>query len=164
MSDEKPHLREVERGEAIDHALWEAHASIGQWAICASLAMLRKAVDLWSADYRDRHDLSFDASAGERDNVYWRLQKIAAANPLYRDSIHEIVDGLRLDANDAVHQAVVCAGGHAGTYDAAAITAIQSPALRLHSLVSQLVATTMRGVIPKQSDTSRWRGKPRRLL
>ena len=164
MSDEKPHLREVERSEAIGHALWEAHTCIGQWAICAALAMLRKVVDLWSADYRDRHDLTFDASVGERDNVYWRLQKIAVANPLYGDAIHEILDGLRIDANDAIHQAIVCAGGHEGTYDAAAIMAIRAPALKLHGLVSQLVATTLRSFKPKISDESRWRGKPRRLL
>ncbi len=157
MSREDPLVRKVERVEAIRHSLWEAQVCIVRLAICGSLAMLRKAVDLWSADYRDRHGLTFDATAGERDNVYWRLQKIAGANPLYRDSIHEIVDGLRLDANDAIHEPVVCRGGHAVSLDAAGIAAIQAPALKLSTFVSQLIATTMRGVVPTESDVARLR-------
>src|SRR5258706_8992941 len=117
-------LEETSREEAIRHALWEAHACVGQWAFCASLAMLRKAVDLWSAKYRDEHGLTFEKSKNERDNIYWRLQKIAEQNPLYAGSVHEVIDGLRLDANDAVHEALVCPGGRSGSYDGEAITAI----------------------------------------
>ena len=155
-----PHLREVDRIEAIRHALWESHVCIGQWAFCAFLAMLRKAVDLWSAGYRDEHGLTFDRSAGERDDVYWRLRKIADANPLYRASSHDIIDGLRLDANEAVHDPTVCAGGQAGSYDGAAIMAIRGPAERLHGLVVSLIATTTPKFTAYYSDKSRWRDKP----
>lgn len=122
--------------------------------------MLRKALDLWSADYRDRHGLTFDNTLGERDNLYWRLRKIASANVLYRDSIHKIIDGIRLDANDAVHDSSVCSGGRAGTYDGPGIIAIRRPFERLHALVVSLITTTMPGVSVVYSDESRWRSTP----
>lgn len=87
--------------------------------------------------------MTFDKSAGEKDNIYWRLQKIAAENKLYRDSIHAIIDGLRLDANDAIHEPVICAGGRAGSYDGAAIVAIKEPFEHVHSLIFNLINTTM---------------------
>ena len=160
MTEKKLYLREAEPHEAIVHALWESHACIGRWAFCACLAMLRKAIDLWSAWYRDQHGMTFDSSAGERDNLYWRLQKIAAENKLYHHSIHEIIDSLRIDANDAVHEAVVCAGGHSGSYDGAAIMAIRGPFENLHSLVVKLITTTMPELKIVYSDLSRWRDKP----
>ena len=160
MTHRKPHLHEVNPNEAIIHALWESHTCIGQWAFCACLAMLRKAIDLWSAWYRDRHGMTFDRIAGEKDNIYWRLQKIATENKLYRDSIHTIIDGLRLDANDAVHAVVICAGGQPGDYDGAAIVAIREPFEYLHSLVVKLISTTMPGTNILYSDHSRWRDKP----
>jgi hypothetical protein len=155
-----PIVREVSINEAIGHALWEAHACIGQWAFCACLAMLRKALDLWSTEYRDRHGMTFDNNHGERDNLYWRLQKIASANALYRDSIHKIIDGIRLDANDAVHDSSVCSGGRVGTYDGSAILAIRGPVERLHALVVNLILTTMPGVSVVYSAKSRWRPTP----
>jgi len=156
----RPNLREVDRREAIVHSLWEAHVCIGQWAFCACLAMLRKSVDLWSAGYRDQHQMTFDASAGERDNTYWRLSKIAGENKLYRESIHAIIDGLRLDANEAVHESVVCTGGQSGSYDGVAIVMIREPYERLHDLIVQLIVTTTPGLTPIYSETSRWREKP----
>jgi hypothetical protein len=153
-----PILREVTINEAIGHALWEAHACIGQWAFCACLAMLRKALDLWSADYRDRNGMTFNK--GEHDNLYWRLQKIAGANALYRDSIHKIIDGIRLDANDAVHDSFVCSGGHSGTYEGPEIMAIRGPVEELHQLVVNLIRATMPGVVVVYSDASRWRSRP----
>ncbi len=122
--------------------------------------MLRKALDLWSADYRDRNGMSFDKALGERDNLYWRLRKVADANPLYRDSIHKIIDGIRLDANDAVHDSYVCSGGRAGTYDGPSIMAIRGPVEQLHGLVVNLILTTMPSVCVIYSDTSRWRPVP----
>jgi hypothetical protein len=122
--------------------------------------MLRKALDLWSTEYRDRHGMTFDNNRGERDNLYWRLQKIASANALYRDSIHKIIDGIRLDANDAVHDSSVCSGGRAGTYDGPAIMAIRGPVERLHALVVNLILTTMPGVSVVYSAESRWRPTP----
>lgn len=160
MADYRPCLREAEPTEAIRHALWEAHVCIGEWAFCACLAMLRKAVDIWSASYRNKHRMTFDRKARQKDNIYWRLQKIAEANPLYRDSIHAIIDGLRLDANDAVHNLVVCAGGQVGTYNSVLIMAKRNPAERLHRLVVNLITTTMPNFQPVYSDKSRWRDKP----
>jgi hypothetical protein len=123
--------------------------------------MLRKTVDLWSAAYRDEHGLTFDKKAGEKDDVFWRLQKIADANPLYKRSIHAIIDGLRDEGNDALHDPVVCTGGHAGTYDGGMIEEIRGPYLKLHALVVDLIRTTMPRVQPLYSDQSRWRkGRP----
>lgn len=142
MTERHPPLREVEPNEAIVHALWESHSCIGQWAFCACLAMLRKALDLWSAGYRDRHNLTFARTAGEKDDLYWRLRKIADENRLFHDSIHTIIDALRLDANDAVHGPFVCVGGHSGTYGGEAVVAIRQPYEYLHSLVVNLITTT----------------------
>ena len=160
MNDIGPHLRAVEPSEAIRHALWEAHACIGQWTFCAFLAMLRKAVDLWSAGYRDTHEMTFDRATGEKDDIYWRLRKIADANPLYQGSIHEIIDGLRLDANEAVHDPTVCVGGQSGTWDGAGTMAIRGRAERLHGLVLSLISTTTPNFQAYYSDTSRWRKAP----
>lgn len=160
MTDRKPHLQKIDPRVAIAHALWESHTCIGQWAFCACLAMLRKAIDLWSAWYRDQNGMTSDKPAGEKDNIYWRLQKITAENKLYRDSIHAIIDGLRLDANDAIHEPVICAGGRPGSYDGAAIMAIREPFEHLHGLVVRLITTTMPGLTPISSDRSRWRDKP----
>lgn len=145
--------------EAIEHAIWESDVCIGQWAFCASLTMLRKALDLWSGLYRDQHNMTF--ARGERDNLYWRLRKIADANPLYRDSIHEVMDSLRIDANDAVHNAFVCAGGRPGTYDGPAIVAIRDPYIELQGRVMYLISSTTPGWTPMMSDKNRWRDRPR---
>lgn len=153
-------LRDVDINESIGHALWEAHACIGLWAFCAGLAMLRKALDLWSGVYRDRHDMTFDKSKGERDDLYWRLRKITEENKLYRDSIHTIIDGLRLTANNAVHDSTVCSGGHAGNYDAYDIMMIRSSFEKLHNTVVSLITTTLPEVKVVYSDTSRWHRKP----
>lgn len=151
-------IRETSIDKAIGHALWEAHACIGQWAFCACLAMLRKALDLWSADYRDRSGMTF--SKPEWDNLYWRLQKIAAANTLYRDSIHTIIDGVRLDANDAVHNSFVCSGDRTGTYDGPEIMAIREPVEKLHQLVVNLIHATKSGIHVVYSDKACWRPTP----
>lgn len=160
MLDGPTNLRKVDPRAAMVHALWEAHACIGQWAFCACLAMLRKAIDMWSAAYRDQHGMTFDKRAGERDSTYWRLRKIADENKLYRESIHAIINGLRLDANDAVHNPMVCAGGRAGTYEGSAIVMIRAPYERLHRIVVELISTTTPGFNPLYSDESRWRQKP----
>lgn len=114
MGDEKRRLSRVKLFELVDppkailHALDEAGGCITNWHLCAATAMIRKALDLWSGEYRDKHDLKFDRQAGERDDLFWRLEKIAAQNPLYRDSIHTIMQQLRDDGNDALHHPMVC--------------------------------------------------------
>lgn len=150
-------LKTVSVDEAIAHALWEAHTCIGQWAFCACLAMLRKALDLWSAEYRDRHGMTFNKAEKEHDNLYWRLRKISEDNPLYNEAIHSIIDELRLDANDAVHLSTVCAGGRIGTFDGPAIISIRQPYEQLHRLIVSLVTTTMPNMRIIYSDTSRWK-------
>jgi hypothetical protein len=155
-----PILREVSSDKAIGHALWEAHACIGQWAFCACLTMLRKALDIWSADYRDRSGMSFDKTKGERDILYWRLKKIAESNALYRDSIHQIIDGIRLDANDAVHNCFMCVAGFVGTRDGSTIAALREPVEKLHQLVVNLIVTTRRDIEVGYSDESRWKPTP----
>jgi hypothetical protein len=121
--------------------------------------MLRKAIDLWSAWYRDQNGMTFDKPAGVKDNIYWRLQKIAVENKLYSDSIHAFIDGLRLDANDAIHEPVICAGGRPGSYDGTAIITIREPFERLHGVVINLITTTMPELKTVYSDRSRWRDK-----
>ena len=139
-------LRNASPKEAIGHALWEADACMKEWAFCAALAMMRKALDLWSADYRDRMNLTFDKAAGERDDLYWRLKKIAEQNPLYRESVHTILDGLRLSANEAVHDPTVCAGGTSGTFDGSGLVMIEGPPNRLHATVVTLITMSMPGI------------------
>lgn len=75
-------------------------------------------------------------------------------------AIHAIINDLRSDANDAIHEPIVCAGGQPGSYDGAAIMAIREPFERLHSLVINLINTTMPGLTIVYSDRSRWRDKP----
>ena len=143
-------LREVDPKQAIAHAIWEARTCVDAWAFCAALAMLRKAIDLWSVEYQERHGLSFDSKAGEKDNIFWRLQKIAGENKLYADAIHQVIDELRLDANDAVHNSKVCIGenrgyqGHQTLETPLSPDSIKAPYSRLVTLVSGLISMTMR--------------------
>ncbi len=139
-------LREVSPKEAIGHALWEADACMKQWAFCAALSMLRKALDLWSTDYAQRTAMAFDQASGERDSLYWRLKKVADQNPLYRDHVHAIIDGLRLTANDALHEATACVGGTSGTFDGGAIVMIEGPPRALHAAVVNLITMSMPGI------------------
>ncbi|MGH7595804.1 MAG: hypothetical protein ACREOI_05595 [bacterium] len=150
-------LKTVSVEEAITHTLWEAHTCIGQWAFCACLAMFRKALDLWSAEYRDRHGMTFDKGEKEHDNLFWRLRKIAESNPLYSEAIHSIIDKLRLDANDAVHQSTVCAGGRTGTLNGITIINIRQPYEQLYGLVVNLITTTMPNMRIIHSDIRRWK-------
>jgi len=99
-------LMKVDRESAMEHALKEARVCINAGAFCACLAMLRKALDLWTAEYRDRFELVFGGK--ERDTLHWRLQKIADANPIYAATVHAAINGLKLDANDALHDEVMC--------------------------------------------------------
>lgn len=153
-------LAEVKPEVAIGHSLWEAHACIGVWALCACLAMLRKVVDLWSAEYRDKHGMKFNKSAGEKDNVYWRLQKIASENRLYSESIHSIIDALRLDANDALHDKTTCFGGTIGRFDGSQLADIRNPFQLLHQTTVYLIRSTMPNVKVMYSDSSRWSKDP----
>lgn len=148
-------LRTATVKEAIGHALWEADACMKEWAYCAALTMMRKALDLWSADYRDRMALTFNKNAGEKDDLYWRLKKIAEQNPLYQVSIHTIIDGLRLSANEAVHEPTVCFGGTTGTFDAGDLVMIENPPKVLHATVVTLIAMSMPGVPVKYASRRR---------
>lgn len=131
--------RRVTPREAIAHALWEADVCLRQWAFCGCLAMLRKALDLWSAGYRDKHGLAFNQGVGERDDLYGRLRKIAEENKLYEETIHTIIDGVHEDAPDG---AVVCRGGYVSSYDGLAAMRTKECYRRLHELVVTLIAAT----------------------
>lgn len=96
---------------AVSHALWEAHECIHAKCFCASHAMLRKALDLWSREYVTAHSVKFDSKAGEKNDLYWRHKKIAADNALYAGPIHQIMDDLRDEANGALHGPTMCHGG-----------------------------------------------------
>ncbi|HKV45266.1 MAG TPA: hypothetical protein VJT32_11430 [bacterium] len=135
-------LRRAAPREAIAHALWEAEVCLRQWAFCACLAMLRKALDLWTVGYRDKHGLTFDWSGGERDDLHGRLRKIAEENKLYRETIQTIMEGLCQEADDTAHGAVVCRGGYVTAYDGLAATRIKEAYRRLHEMVVSLIAAT----------------------
>jgi hypothetical protein len=125
--------------EVIAHALWEADVCLRQRAFCACLAMLRKALELWSADYRDRYGLSFDRGVGERDDLYWRLTKIAGENKLCAATIHTILATIREDTPDGPHGLVICRGGYASIQDDFAATRLKDAYRHLHELVVTLV-------------------------
>ena len=134
-------LRRVTAREAIVHALWEADACLRQWAFCACLAMLRRALDLWTVGYRDKYGLTFEWSGGERDDLAGRLQKIAEENKLYRETIQTIMEGLRQEADDP-HGAVICRGGYGASRDGLAAMRTKEAYRRLHEMVVSLIATT----------------------
>jgi len=146
--------------KAIGHSLWEAHACVGPWAFCAGLAMLRKAIDLWSGIYRDKYGMRFLIKNKEKDNLYWRLHKIAEKNNLYKDSIHTIIDKLRIKANENIHEPYVCSGGRAGTYYGDEITQRKNTFLSLHKVVVDLIASTMPDVEIIYSDKNEWKKSP----
>jgi len=141
MSMEQLHLRRVAPREAIAHALWEAGVCLRSSAFCASLEMLRKALDLWSADYRDRHGLDGDRGKGEPGDLIWRLRKIAGENKLYCDTIHTILDVLSHETA-VPGTGIVCRGGYAGNYDGYAVARIKETYRNLHELVVTSITST----------------------
>lgn len=138
---ERTYLKEVDMRIAIFHALEEAYKCIDAHAFCACLVMIRKAIDLWSSWYRDQHGMTFNKQAREKDDLYWRLAKIAAANPLYDLSIHHIIDALRLEANSTVHDPIICTPppGNYGPYKEVIIKPYQD----LHAQVTTLIISTL---------------------
>jgi hypothetical protein len=141
VSMEQLRLRRVAPREAIAHALWEAGVCIRSSAFCASLAMLRRALDLWSADYRERHGMDGDRGEGEPGDLGRRLTMIAEENKLYRDAIHTILDSLGHDALGP-EIGIVCRGGYVSSYDGYAVTRTKETYRNLHELVVTLITTT----------------------
>ncbi len=141
MSMVQLHLRRVAPREAIAHALWEAGVCLRSSAFCASLVMLRKALDLWSADYRKRHGWDGDRGGTDPDDLAWRLTKIAEENKLYYDTIRSILDYLGDDAHDP-HAGTVCRGGYVTSYDGYALSRIKETYRNLHELVITLITAT----------------------
>ncbi len=99
----------VERNVAIGHALWEAKHCYEHWALCAAKAMLRKALDLWTASYCDRQEIDYLAKNGNKKPLQWRLEEIAKRNDLYRHHLHGVVEFLKDAGNDALHDEESCA-------------------------------------------------------
>jgi hypothetical protein len=141
MSMEQLHLRRVAAREAIAHALWEAGVCLRSSAFCASLAMLRKALDLWSAEYRERHGWDGDQGAEEPGDLVRRLTKIAEENKLYCDTIRTVLASLNHEGI-GLKAGVVCRGGYASGYDGYAITRIKETYRNLHELVVTLITAT----------------------
>lgn len=146
-------LRRAAPREAIAHALWEADVCLRQGAFCACLAMLRKTVDLWSAEYRDTHGLTFNPGGGERDNVYWRLRKIAGENKLFQTAIGTILDSLtfappfasiapRDGAHDGEAEAIICRGASLFGTDGLLAVRTKDSYRRLYEMVVHLIAST----------------------
>ncbi len=138
-------LTKVDPIRAIHHALREAHDCIQYRHYCGALSLLRKVVDLWSGLYRDKHGMAFNREAGESDNVYWRLKKIADENKIYRDALHDIIDGLRLNGNGALHDPTICVD-LVGTYDGISLANIKAPYERLFATTAKLVELTQKGL------------------
>jgi hypothetical protein len=141
MTMEQLHLRKVAPREAIAHALWEAGVCLRSAAFCACLEMLRKALDLWSAEYGEKHGSGTDRSMDGDDELAERLRKIAAENKLYRETIHTILGSLQNGTHEG-HAAIVCRGGYASSYDGLAVTRIKASYRNLHEMVVTLITAT----------------------
>jgi len=159
MSMVQLHLRRVAPREAIAHALWEAGACLRSSAFCACLAMLRKALDLWSLDYRARHRPDGDRGAADPGDLASRLTRIAEENKLYRDTIVAILEalsyeesgpgaglpssgGLSSPAGLSPHGGIVCRGGYASSHDGYAVARIKETYRNLHEQVITLITAT----------------------
>ena len=158
MSMVQLHLRRVSPREAIAHALWEAGVCLRSSAFCACLAMLRKALDLWSADYRAQHGWDGNESAGDAGDLTTRLTKIAEENRLYAATIATILDALRYEEGGgggdlssrglssrtrlSPHDGIVCRGGYASSHDGYAISRIKETYRALHEQVITLITAT----------------------
>ncbi len=158
MSMVQLHLRRVSPREAIAHALWESGACLRASAFCACLAMLRKALDLWSLDYRAQHGLDGDEGARGGGDLTARLVKIAEENKLYSATIATIVDALSHqegeDGGDlssrgvssrpglSLRGGIVCRGGYASSHDGYAISRIKETYRVLHEQVTTLITAT----------------------
>lgn len=158
MSMVQLHLRRVSPREAIAHALWEAGVCLRSSAFCACLAMLRKALDLWSLDYRAQHGLKGDEGAGDPGDLTARLTKIAEENRLYSATIAVILDALSYDEGMAGGDlasrglssrsglspldGIVCRGGYASSHDGYAIARIKETYRALHEQVITLITAT----------------------
>jgi hypothetical protein len=103
--------------------------------------MLRKALDLWSADYRERHGLDGDRGEGEPGDLGGRLTKIAEENKLYRDAIYTILDCLGHDAGSP-EMGIVCRGGYVNGYDGYAVARIKETYRNLLDQVVTLITAT----------------------
>lgn len=141
MATEQLYRPRVGMREAIAHALWEADVCIRQWAFCACLAMLRQALDLWSGEYRDRYGMTFNTEMGERDDLYWRLTKIADENRVLRATVHEIVRCLDEGTRDGTTSTRVCRTGHLVDGESPAAVRQRATYRRLHEQVVTLITT-----------------------
>ncbi len=115
--------------------------------------MLRKALDLWSLDYRVRQRLDGEERTADPGDLAGRLTKIAAENRLYAGTIAAILDALSYEdagaGADPSSQAelsppggIVCRGGYASSYDGYAISRIKETYRTLHEQVLTLITAT----------------------
>ena len=159
MSMVQLHLRRVTPREAIAHALWEAGVCLRSSAFCACLAMLRKALDLWSLDYGARHRLDGDGGTAAPGGLAERLTKIAEENKVYGDTIVAILEtlsneeggpgaglpsprGVTSQAGRSWPEGIVCRGGYATSHDGYAVARIKETYRNLHEQVITLITST----------------------
>lgn len=133
----------VEMTTAVEHALWEAEFCFNHEAFCAGLAMIRKALDLWSQCQRDKLGLKFDGANHEKDDVYRRLMKIADANPMYKESIQWLIDQLRLAGNDVMHEPTRCLGPVAREMEDEDRMDLRMEFQEMYNRVEKLITTTL---------------------
>jgi hypothetical protein len=135
------HLRRAARQEAIAHALWEAGACLRVSAFCGCLAMLAKALDLWTMDYDARRRPAGGPPDGDPGDLARRLVRIAHENEAHRELIQAIAESLSHEAADA-HSGLVCRGGHVNGFDAYAVARVKETYRNLHEAVVTLITAT----------------------
>lgn len=114
MSDEGlVPLHQVGGLEAIDHAFKEAETAHKAGAHCAELAMLRTTLDLWSSQFRlqDGKELWKPEAP-----LAAKLKALSEQNPIYRDTLHSLIDQLRIDTRNTLHRGFVCGRASGSPY------------------------------------------------
>lgn len=140
-------LRYVTRAEALVHTLHEADRCLRQWTLCAFLEMLRRALDLWSAEYMDRVRVP-GGSAGGRETLRGRLRRIADTNPSCQPAIEAVASFLDLvDSPPEERVPSFCPVGSTVVPGSLAATRLQAVHRDLYEQVAALVAATLPDVI-----------------
>ncbi len=140
-------LRPATRTEALVHVLHEADRCLRQWALCAFLEMLRRGLDLWSAEYCHRHGIA-GPPPGIPDVLGWRLRRIADAAPGIRGLLGTLGAALDVETPGAGERMpCVCRVGSTILPDSLAGARVRSAHRDLYDTVLSLVSATLPDVI-----------------